>query len=695
MDLPQYLMELTIKYHTKYERADHAMGNSSTFMDKKTNNMKVIDFPDHIARRKTTKFPKTAGPQKKRLAETLKTFNAPISDLIRLLAKHHRSELLEAVEDTLGYSQTCKDEQWTKASDIANLSVNNRASLRKQGIKIPSEEQIKRQREVYNEEAPLQPKPTIRHETISKKGASQTCYCSAFELVQLLNNGILLRIKNGLLPVLPIYHIKFSGDGFRKWKRKGQVALSIQYLDMDKTQSQNAVEVVVLSTGSETESLLKVMFKRIIDDLKNIQGEDGIFRIKPPLNPRLKTKIRFEISRHKEKKFKEKIHEYNNIHSDNPRGKKITKSKSTDVTQQTSIYQIWRRHSPPIRNENIVYELLSDQEDLETIKVELKLTRWQFSVSCVEAFDQPNWIIDFSFSSDQKFSNLALNLTSPVATFWCSWCSAHKTVPTEGNEDRTMLGLILSGFEYENLFTQVPAKAKTDFTAEHQGVRGIPYFPFLSLKKWGPEFLHLLMRIVEAQALSTAKSILDNEGLPALKIFDEKIANLTGNSKDRFYHSPNEPLKRVRFSDDEPYTILAQLPNLQFINADKYQSNSSQMNLKFRTISTICLSLAFFTLRQGDMDQKFVVAESSSTRSLKELNFLEGALRKDVVEMAFVLYLFYALLGYGAGSITNSSHVAVCHLVRTYLPIIKNFIKNSNYGIEGIVLLPLDESQFY
>jgi hypothetical protein len=172
---------------------------------------------------------------------------------------------------------------------------------------------------------------------------------------------------------------------------------------------------------------------------------------------------------------------------------------------------IWRQGFVATNQSKFYYEVLVTHQDENQFKKEVHLKQFTNLSIKIQNFD-PNYriFIEFFCGADQKFNNLVLNITSPLSTFWCGWCTASDyRFPHPDNKPRTMIELICAGLVCETL----PKRQKAAFALLNNGVCGVPLLPFISMDNTVPEFLHLLLRTTEKQTKETAACLLQIEGL--------------------------------------------------------------------------------------------------------------------------------------------------------------------------------------
>ena len=103
----------------------------------------------------------------------------------------------DIVSSEIGLSKETQIFTWSKASDVANLSVDQRHSLRQCGIPVPSEEDLKKRKEEMVSQALPVEKFTIELE--NTKGEKEVVHVAKVNLQERLRSGLLLRIRENLL----------------------------------------------------------------------------------------------------------------------------------------------------------------------------------------------------------------------------------------------------------------------------------------------------------------------------------------------------------------------------------------------------------------------------------------------------------------------------------------------------------------
>ena len=130
----------------------------------------LIPLPDskETAQRRKP-FPKSLQHQKKRLQKALATFGGTVERLIFLLSISNVKGRLISAFNKIGLSPQSDVHVWSRALDIAGISVEKQKTLKKYGISIPSQLSLAPQREIISQLA-LKPHPTQTHQIPKKNG---------------------------------------------------------------------------------------------------------------------------------------------------------------------------------------------------------------------------------------------------------------------------------------------------------------------------------------------------------------------------------------------------------------------------------------------------------------------------------------------------------------------------------------------
>lgn len=202
-----------------------------------------------------------------RLEEVKHLWNGSLQSLVEYLLKDNKAVVLSAV---IGKSISTSDDAklWMIISDRANLSLATRLQIRR-AVAIPSEEALRAARAEF--ECEMLPIDSF----IEQKDV----VFSKFNLKERVHDAILLRLRDGILPLLPSYQVKISGDGYKRFTKSGQVQFSIQLLDMPRAHSANATVSIAIAAGGEGDLLLQRICDEINSDVSAWQDTNGQFRL--------------------------------------------------------------------------------------------------------------------------------------------------------------------------------------------------------------------------------------------------------------------------------------------------------------------------------------------------------------------------------------------------------------------------------
>jgi len=232
-------------------------------------------------------FPPSLQGQRLRMLQALEKFGGTIEQLIRLLYESVYKEDLLAAFALMGKNLDVQSQRtielWYQVFEEANITFSQRQIIRKV-VDLPSEAELSKEKERVQSIAPLRVYSTTFPTTI--KGKLKIVYYAKFGLFQRIQRGILKRISSGLIPSnIKAIILKWSGDGYHRWRSTGQLQLSLQYINVKRAQSMHAHDTLLISTGAETPEIIARFFQDLLQEVAAIQSPDGTFFVDALENP--------------------------------------------------------------------------------------------------------------------------------------------------------------------------------------------------------------------------------------------------------------------------------------------------------------------------------------------------------------------------------------------------------------------------